>query len=501
MYGEREAKLGRVKEEHVYDLRERFIPLAELLAVDHKSPLYNEGDRRGVFYAESWALVHYLLIGNPKRKGQLAAYLREVRRRRAVGTGRARGLRRQRERAREGAAALRVAVDLSVDARPASPTRSRSTRTGPSISRARPTAQAAYRGSAAGGAPPRGGGDARRRGAQAGARPRAGSGGARPHPRRRGPGRRRRDADGSRRQGRRRHRLPAGLLPGPPAAPRRGQARTDGHRGDRRARRSALLQRVTMLEPSLADAHGLAAYAALVADEPKAAMASAAAAFKLSQRHEYALLHARARVYPARLRRCGRRSDALVGARLERLDPPRGAGAARFPRQGSRRTGRGRRAPPRRRPPPGRQAGWHVGRLDGLGNAAARDPGLPRRRRPGEVRELGMFEGVECPRGGGDLQGPAARRGSSGSSATAFDQVEFFTYRSEPPGQVACGARPKPERIYLTYRVDGRRARHRRRGRGHRAAAGRLPALIGGGRRPPRSARLAVRSAPSGAGA
>ena len=75
MYGEREASLGRVKEEHVFDLRERFIPLKELLAVDHRSPLYNEGDRRGVFYAESWALVHYLLIGNPQRKGQVGAYL------------------------------------------------------------------------------------------------------------------------------------------------------------------------------------------------------------------------------------------------------------------------------------------------------------------------------------------------------------------------------------------------------------------------------------------
>jgi hypothetical protein len=40
-------------------------------------------------------------------------------------------------------------------------------------------------------------------------------------------------------------------------------------------------------------------------------------------------------------------------------------------------------------------------------------------------------------------------------SAKAFDQVEFFTYRSEPPGQVACGARPTPERIYLTYRAAG----------------------------------------------
>ena len=94
MYGEREATLGRVKEEHVFELRERFIPLTELLAVDHRSPLYNEGERRGVFYAESWALVHYLLLGNPQRKGQLATYLAEVRRRRGAGRRVPRGLRR-----------------------------------------------------------------------------------------------------------------------------------------------------------------------------------------------------------------------------------------------------------------------------------------------------------------------------------------------------------------------------------------------------------------------
>ena len=48
----------------------------------------------------------------------------------------------------------------------------------------------------------------------------------------------------------------------------------------------ALLARVTTLEPSLADAHGLAVYAALAADDPKAAMDSAATAFRLSQQHE-----------------------------------------------------------------------------------------------------------------------------------------------------------------------------------------------------------------------
>ena len=73
MLGEREATLGRVHENHVFALRERFIPLTELLAVDHRSPLYNEGDRRNIFYAESWSLVPYLLLA-AARQGQLVTY-------------------------------------------------------------------------------------------------------------------------------------------------------------------------------------------------------------------------------------------------------------------------------------------------------------------------------------------------------------------------------------------------------------------------------------------
>jgi len=61
----KEAAVGRPIVRHLELLRERFIPLTELLAVDHTSPLYNEGTRRSIFYAESWALVHYLVLGRP----------------------------------------------------------------------------------------------------------------------------------------------------------------------------------------------------------------------------------------------------------------------------------------------------------------------------------------------------------------------------------------------------------------------------------------------------
>lgn len=48
--------------------------LAELLAVTGDSPAYNEGDKRGPFYATSWALVHYLYSG--ERAPQMMGYLR-----------------------------------------------------------------------------------------------------------------------------------------------------------------------------------------------------------------------------------------------------------------------------------------------------------------------------------------------------------------------------------------------------------------------------------------
>ncbi len=76
--GNRSATIGRASGQHVNALRERMLPLEELLGVTQASPLYNEGDRRSVFYAQSWALTHYLMIGNPARSRQLPAYLQAL---------------------------------------------------------------------------------------------------------------------------------------------------------------------------------------------------------------------------------------------------------------------------------------------------------------------------------------------------------------------------------------------------------------------------------------
>jgi tetratricopeptide (TPR) repeat protein len=71
----KEAEAGHPIARHIVLLRERFIPLTELLAVDHASPLYNEGTRRSIFYAESWALVHYVLLGRPDGIATINKYL------------------------------------------------------------------------------------------------------------------------------------------------------------------------------------------------------------------------------------------------------------------------------------------------------------------------------------------------------------------------------------------------------------------------------------------
>jgi tetratricopeptide (TPR) repeat protein len=62
------AELGLPVPEHVRLLdRERWLPLATLFAVDRASPLYT-GDQQKMFYAEAWALVHYLIAGDHGRR-------------------------------------------------------------------------------------------------------------------------------------------------------------------------------------------------------------------------------------------------------------------------------------------------------------------------------------------------------------------------------------------------------------------------------------------------
>ncbi len=49
----------------------KLIPIDVLLQVDHTSPYYNEDNRASMFYAESWTLVHYLMMDPEARQEQL----------------------------------------------------------------------------------------------------------------------------------------------------------------------------------------------------------------------------------------------------------------------------------------------------------------------------------------------------------------------------------------------------------------------------------------------
>lgn len=51
------------------------LPIEELIAVTNGSTRYNQGDERTLFYAQSWALAHYLTFGPRARSGQMAAFL------------------------------------------------------------------------------------------------------------------------------------------------------------------------------------------------------------------------------------------------------------------------------------------------------------------------------------------------------------------------------------------------------------------------------------------
>lgn len=72
----RTATLGKVILSHLQLLNERsLLKHDELLRIDRSSPLYNEGERRSLFYAQSWALIHMLLSGEPNRARELASYI------------------------------------------------------------------------------------------------------------------------------------------------------------------------------------------------------------------------------------------------------------------------------------------------------------------------------------------------------------------------------------------------------------------------------------------
>lgn len=73
---DRQAEIGLPLGGHIRRLREEaMMPLEKLFEVRHDSPDYNEESRSGIFYAQSWALVHFLMRSDAKRSAQLGQFL------------------------------------------------------------------------------------------------------------------------------------------------------------------------------------------------------------------------------------------------------------------------------------------------------------------------------------------------------------------------------------------------------------------------------------------
>jgi tetratricopeptide (TPR) repeat protein len=66
----KEAGVGMANATQIRTLKENsFLPINQLVTIDRTSPLYNTSEHSGIFYAESWALVHYLMVA-PDVRGQ-----------------------------------------------------------------------------------------------------------------------------------------------------------------------------------------------------------------------------------------------------------------------------------------------------------------------------------------------------------------------------------------------------------------------------------------------
>ena len=75
------AEVGRPDLPRLDYLRaDHLLPLEELMAVDRASPHYGRSDKAQRFYAQSWALTHFLMIGDRSGKGreQVIDYLRRI---------------------------------------------------------------------------------------------------------------------------------------------------------------------------------------------------------------------------------------------------------------------------------------------------------------------------------------------------------------------------------------------------------------------------------------
>ena len=68
---DKSVALGQTSADDILWLRQnKLLPLATLFTVDHNSPYYHEERKGSIFYAESWALMHYLEVNDFQQKTQ-----------------------------------------------------------------------------------------------------------------------------------------------------------------------------------------------------------------------------------------------------------------------------------------------------------------------------------------------------------------------------------------------------------------------------------------------
>ncbi|HEY0366027.1 MAG TPA: DUF1570 domain-containing protein [Pyrinomonadaceae bacterium] len=74
-----DALIGTPHYGYVNLLRQvELLPLKTLFSIGADSPHYNEQDKVGIFYGESWALVHYLMLGDRTRQDQFKQFIQRV---------------------------------------------------------------------------------------------------------------------------------------------------------------------------------------------------------------------------------------------------------------------------------------------------------------------------------------------------------------------------------------------------------------------------------------
>lgn len=91
------------------------------------------------------------------------------------------------------------------------------------------------------------------------------------------------------------------------------------------------------------------------------------------------------------------------------------------------------------------------------------DPSLPsagktiyRELKPGESRVEGLLQRVECPRGRPVTFVVRVKDQPEKFEAATLADVDFIAHTPDFKGPMTCGGRGKGDRVYLTWRQDGK---------------------------------------------